>query len=119
MTDTDFIVTQTNNATYFKTWQLEQELAIAQARSAETSRQSAYVSTTGVTAIVDERGKIQKSIPKYENQTLVENIYVRSGATPAAKYGNIIEMTILLLLLFSFTLRLKSQLRFKRDLINP
>ena len=118
MTDTDFIVTQTNNATYFKTWQLEQELAIAQARSAETSRQSAYVSTTGVTAIIDERGKIQKSIPKYENQTLVDNIYVRSGSTLAAKYGNVIEISIILLLFLSFAKRLKSRLRFKRDLTN-
>jgi apolipoprotein N-acyltransferase len=103
MADAEFIVVQTNNATYFETWQLEQELAIAQARSAETSRESAYVSTTGGTSIIDSRGKIQKSLNKYENQALIGKIQKRSGETPATKYGSTLEFLILgagLLLLF-------------------
>lgn len=97
MSDSDFIVTQTNNATYFKTWQLEQELAIAQARSAETSRNSAYVSTTGVTAIIDERGRITNSIPKYRNEILVDQVKTREGATWATKFGGHLETGLLLL----------------------
>jgi apolipoprotein N-acyltransferase len=97
MADADFIVTQTNNATYFQTWQLEQELAIAKARSAETSRHSAYVSTTGGTSLIDERGQIEKTIPKYENQILIGNVNTRTGSTPATKYGSLIEYLILAL----------------------
>ena len=103
MADAEFIVVQTNNATYFETWQLEQELAIAQARSAETSRESAYVSTTGGTSIIDSRGKIQKNLKKYVNQALIGKIQKRSGETPATKYGSTLEILILgagLLLLF-------------------
>ena len=95
MSDADFIVAQTNNATYFKTWQLDQELAISQARSAETSRQSAYVSTTGITSLIDQRGKVFKSIPKYENQVLVGEVKLRQGATPASKYGSLLEFLLL------------------------
>ena len=104
MSDADFIVTQTNNATYFKTWQLEQELAIAQARSAETSRQSAYVSTTGITAIINEHGRVTNSYPKYANGALIDNVQTRTGVTSAVRYGNWIEFTLLglwLLLLVS------------------
>ena len=104
MSDADFIVTQTNNATYFKTWQLEQELAIAQARSAETSRQSAYVSTTGVTAIINEKGKVTNSYPKYANGALIDTVQTRTGVTSAVRFGNWIEFTLLglwLLLLVS------------------
>jgi len=91
MGDADFIVTQTNNATYFKTWQLDQELSIAQARSAETSRHSAYVSTTGGTSLIDEDGQVIKSIPKYSNGALIGEVITRTGATPATRYGSALE----------------------------
>jgi apolipoprotein N-acyltransferase len=97
MADADFIVTQTNNATYFETWQLEQELAIAKARSAETSRHSAYVSTTGGTSLIDEDGSVFKEIPKYQNQVLIGEVTTRVGSTPATKYGNYLELIILTL----------------------
>jgi len=100
MTDADFIVTQTNNATYFQTWQLEQELAIAKARSAETSRHSAYVSTTGGTSLIDEDGSVVQSIPKYENQVLIGELKTRSGSTPASKFGSTFELMVLALWLF-------------------
>ena len=100
MADADFIVVQTNNATYFETWQLDQELAIAQARSAETSRQSTYVSTTGGTSLINEKGRIIKSIPKYSNDVLIGEIQTRKGVTPATKYGSALEVLLILIWLF-------------------
>lgn len=97
MSDSEFIVVQTNNATYFKTWQLDQELAIAQARSAETSRQSVYASTTGGTSLIDEYGKILESLPKYENGALIGEIQKRFGSTFATRYGSKLETGILFL----------------------
>lgn len=97
MNDVDFIIVQTNNSTYFKTWQLEQELAIAQARSAETSRESAYVSTTGKTAIINENGEVTNSYPKYATGALIDSVKKRSGITPATTYGSWIEYSILAL----------------------
>lgn len=97
MGDADFIVTQTNNATYFQTWQLEQELAIAKARSAETSRHSSYVSTTGGTSLIDEDGKVLVELPKYENQVLIGEVTTRQGITPATKFGSLLELMILAL----------------------
>lgn len=95
MGDADFIVTQTNNATYFETWQLDQELAIAKARSAETSRHSAYASTTGGTSLIDEDGRVVKTLPKYANGVLLGEVTTRSGITPATKYGGYIEMVLI------------------------
>ena len=111
MADADFIVVQTNNATYYQTWQLDQELAIAQARSAETSRQSAYASTTGGTSLIDEKGRIISSIPKYSNQVLVGEIQTRKGFAPATKYGSTLEVVLVILwLLFLY----KSRRTFRR-----
>ena len=106
MADADFIVTQTNNATYFKTWQLEQELSIAKARSAETSRHSAYVSTTGGTSLIDEDGSVFTEIPKYQNQVLIGEVKTRVGSTPATKYGSYLEFVILALWLTLVVYRL-------------
>lgn len=114
MGDSEFIVVQTNNATYYKTWQLDQELAIAQARSAETSRQSVYVSTTGGTSLINERGKIEKSLPKYENGALVGEIQKRSGSTYAVKYGSLLEIGILLLWVGAFITPLNKYIGIKK-----
>jgi apolipoprotein N-acyltransferase len=112
MADSDFIVTQTNNATYFETWQLEQELAIAKARSAETSRHSAYVSTTGGTSLIDEDGSVFKEIPKYQNQVLIGEVTTRVGSTPATKYGSYLELIVLTLWLVLLIYRQASKRPF-------
>jgi apolipoprotein N-acyltransferase len=111
MADVDFIVVQTNNATYYQTWQLDQELAIAKARSAETSRQSVYVSTTGGTSLLDENGRTFSSIPKYTNQVLVGALQTRKGVTPASKYGSALELVFILAWLFFLY---KSRRTFRR-----
>ena len=100
MKDANFIVAQTNNATFFKTWQLEQEIEIAKARSAETSRETAYVSTTGITGIIDNSGKLTDSLPKYTNGALVAEVTTRSGVTPAVQFGSKLEFIFLVLWLF-------------------
>lgn len=107
MSDADFIVVQTNNSTFYKTWQLEQELSIAQARSAEASRYSAYVSTTGITAIIDNNGMIVSSLPKYESAVLVGELMSRSGVSPGTYTGQYIEI----LLIFTFLVQLAMQYR--------
>jgi apolipoprotein N-acyltransferase len=112
MSDTHFIVTQTNNATYFKTWQLDQELSLAQARSAETYRQTAYVSTTGGTSLINEKGRIVSELPQYENGALIGLVKTFSGSTPAVRYGSHLEIG-LLLLWFALTIR-AFQRRFKK-----
>ena len=111
MADVDFIVVQTNNATYYQTWQLDQELAIAKARSAETSRQSVYVSTTGGTSLLDENGRTFASIPKYTNQVLVGALQTRQGVTPAAKFGSTLELVFIVAWLFFLY---KSRRTFRR-----
>jgi apolipoprotein N-acyltransferase len=54
----EFLVAQTNNATFGESSQAAQQLQITRARAAELSRQFAVVSTTGYTAHIDERGKV-------------------------------------------------------------
>ena len=70
----DFLIVQTNNATFGDTAQLDQELQIARVRARETGREVAYVSTTGVTAFINAYGEIESSIPKFQSTVLISQV---------------------------------------------
>lgn len=70
----DFLIVQTNNATFGDTAQLDQELQIARVRALETGREVAYVSTTGVTAFIDRNGEIKSQIPKFTADVLFDSV---------------------------------------------
>jgi len=102
---TDFLVVQTNNATFGNTSQLEQELNIARVRSMETSRNVAYVSTTGVTSFISNNGTILQQIPKFTSNSLIGQIDTVDGTTLTQDYGKYLEALFLIPLLFRSILR--------------
>jgi apolipoprotein N-acyltransferase len=58
-------------------------------RAIETGRYIAYVSTTGTTSFIDNRGKIVKKLPKFESATLfgeVNHVIGRTTTQDVAKY---------------------------------
>lgn len=74
----DFIIVQTNNATFGDTNQLDQELQIARVRALESGREVAYVSTTGVTSFIDREGKIKSELPKFQSDVLIDTVHTYS-----------------------------------------
>jgi apolipoprotein N-acyltransferase len=87
----DFVVIQTNNATFGDTAQLDQQLNIARVRAIESGRGVAYVSTTGITSFIDTNGKVTSSLEKFEPGTLTKEITTISGRTNAQKIGFLVE----------------------------
>jgi len=77
--DTDFLIVQTNNATFGDTAQLDQELQIAKVRAIETGRDVAYVSTTGITSFIASDGSIKAYLPKFQSNVLIGIIETKSG----------------------------------------
>ena len=97
----NFLVVQTNNATFGDTAQLDQQLNIAKVRAIETGREIAYVSTTGVTSFINTEGDLRASLPKFEAGVLIDNINLYEGQTLVQKlkfYPEIAAMFLLLLL---------------------
>ena len=101
----DFLIVQTNNATFGDTAQLDQELNIAKVRAIETGRFIPYVSTTGVTSFIDNDGQIYSKSPKFESATLVDNVVSVEGRTITQIYGKYLEAISIALLLFIVFLR--------------
>jgi apolipoprotein N-acyltransferase len=94
------LVVQTNNATFGDTAQLAQLRNIAQVRALETSREIAYVSTTGITSFLDSKGVIKSEIAKFSPGVLIDDIQLVEGKTMAAKLRFYPEVAAFILLLF-------------------
>lgn len=87
----DFLIIQTNNATFGDTAQLDQQLNIARVRAIETGRFIAYVSTTGTTSFIDNRGKVVQKLPKFESATLFGELNHVTGQTITQFFGKYLE----------------------------
>ena len=103
--DRDFLVIQTNNATFGDTAQLDQQLNIAQVRAAESSRHLAYVSTTGTTAFINSSGHIESKLIKFQPGTLIGEIDVSSGSSYAQEFNWYLEPLAVIVLLVFLLLR--------------
>jgi len=95
----DFLIIQTNNATFGDTAQLDQQLNIAQVRALESSRHIPYVSTTGITSLIEPSGQINKQLEKFIPATLVADIQKASGSTYAQRLSWIFEPGAIIILL--------------------
>lgn len=104
----NFLVIQTNNATFGDTAQLDQELNIAKVRALETGRNIAYVSTTGVTSLLSNGGKVLKTVEKFKKTELIGEIDLVEGKTLAQRYGFLLEPFFLLTLLLMKFRRIRS-----------
>ncbi|MGI9195814.1 MAG: apolipoprotein N-acyltransferase, partial [Candidatus Nanopelagicus sp.] len=87
----DFLVVQTNNATFGDTNQLDQQLNIARVRALESYRNIAYVSTTGTTSVISSKGRILQSLEKFKPATLKSNIVAVQGLTVRQSFGYLVE----------------------------
>ena len=87
----DFLLVQTNNATFGDTAQLDQQLNIGQVRAAESSRYIGYVSTTGTTSFIKPDGKIESHLEKFSPGTLISEMDISSGSTYSQRYGWLVE----------------------------
>jgi apolipoprotein N-acyltransferase len=91
----------TNLAWFGDSQAAEQQLRLAQLRSMETGIPTLRATNTGITAIVDHRGRIVAQLPEFKQDTLQNYVQPHSGMTPYVNWGNmpILLLSILILVL--------------------
>lgn len=101
MPEAKFHINVSNDAWFGDSLAPHQHLQMARMRAIETGRYMVRSTNTGISAFIDERGKIISSSPQFQPDVLVANIRTFSGTTPYALYGNwlVIIMSILILLI--------------------
>ena len=102
-----FLVNVSNDAWFGHSIAPQQHLQIAQMRALETGRPMLRDTNTGVTAIIDTRGKLQAVAPQFKVAALTGEIQPMQGMTPYARFGNypVVILSTLLLLLALLLLR--------------
>jgi apolipoprotein N-acyltransferase len=82
------LINATNNAWYGNSFAPHQHLEMSRWRALETGRYMLRVTTNGVSAIINEHGKIQGRSPQFETYVLSGEAVPRTGATPYVRVGN-------------------------------
>ncbi len=85
--DADAIITLSEDGWFGESWGPNQHLEIAQMRALETGRMVLRATTSGITAIIDPKGKVQATIPQFEARVLSGTFQSQKGTTPWVKVG--------------------------------
>jgi apolipoprotein N-acyltransferase len=93
------LVNVSNDAWFDDTWAPPQHLQMARMRALETERPLLRGTNTGITAIIDPKGRIVTRVPQFEIAVATATIQPRSGMTPYAITGNWLIVTLMLFLL--------------------
>ncbi|WP_030984959.1 apolipoprotein N-acyltransferase [Streptomyces sp. NRRL S-1813] len=81
------LVIQTNNATYGRSGQPEQQLAMSKLRAVEHGRAVVTAATSGISAVVAPDGRITHQIPEFTQGVVSARIPLRDESTLADRVG--------------------------------
>jgi apolipoprotein N-acyltransferase len=100
-----FLVNVSNDGWFGDSIALPQHLEIARMRALEAGRWLLRTTNTGVTAIIDDQGRVQAEAPTQKVYVLSGEIQPLVGATPVTRWGDLPVVCLSLLLLVVFGLR--------------
>ena len=89
------LVNVSNDAWFGHSIAPQQHLQIARMRAVETGRPLLRATNTGVTAIVDAKGRFQAVAPQFEVAALSGEVQPMQGATPYVRLGNTLVVLLM------------------------
>lgn len=89
----------TNDAWWGRSIASKQHLQIAQMRALETGRYMLRATNTGVSAIIDTRGRVVASAPEFVTTTVTGEMQGFQGSTPYIRLGNSAVLTLAALMI--------------------
>ena len=103
------LVVQTNNATFGRSGESAQQLAMGRLRAVEHGRAVLVAATSGISAIIGPDGSLQASAPVFTRQVLQAQIATRTELTLATRLGVLPEVALALVGLAGLSLGLRRQ----------
>ena len=105
--EANILINISNDAWFGDSMAPHQHLQIARMRALENSRYMLRSTNTGVSAVIDDKGKIISRSPQFEPHALHANVKLLVGKTPYSQFGNdpIIGFSLFSLLLSYFLQR--------------
>jgi len=96
-----FLINVSNDAWFGDSLAPHQHLEFARLRALETGRWLVRATNTGLSAIIDARGRVRARLPLFERGVLTGTIEARVGETPFVRFGSQLVLGIAVLLLLS------------------
>ena len=93
--EANLLVNVSNDAWFGDSLAPHQHLEIARLRALETRRYLLRATNTGISAVIDPKGKILGRSPQFETDVLTATITPLQGLTPFARWGNWPLITLL------------------------
>jgi apolipoprotein N-acyltransferase len=93
----NLFVVQTNSATFGMSPESDQQLGITRIRAIEHQRYSISISTSGVSALVDPKGRVTDKTGENQRAIIDSVVGLNNSVSFADKYGSQIEFTLILL----------------------
>ena len=93
----DLLVNITNDAWYGRTSAPYQHMAMAAFRAVENGKYLVRAANTGITAVVDPRGRVLESTELFERTLLVRDVPFVPGLTFYARHGDVFAWSCLAL----------------------
>ena len=100
MPEANVLINVSNDAWFGNSMAPHQHLQIARMRAIENGRYFLRATNNGISAIIDNKGKIISRSPQFEKHILNSSVPLFTGASPFSKYGNIPLLTFFILLFF-------------------
>ncbi|WP_343036773.1 apolipoprotein N-acyltransferase [Flexivirga aerilata] len=85
------LAVQTNNATFGRTAESEQQLAISRIRAIELGRSIVHVSTVGVSGLITPDGQVHDKTGQFTPAAMNDELPLRTGQTLATRVGAVPE----------------------------
>ncbi|MFS0701785.1 apolipoprotein N-acyltransferase [Cellulomonas sp. 179-A 4D5 NHS] len=93
----ELIVIPTNNASFGRSQESTQQLAMSRFRAAEHARATIQISTVGVSAVITPDGEVVERTELFTADELVATLPLRTTLTPATRLGAIPELGVYVL----------------------
>lgn len=90
-----------NDAWFGRSLAADQHLQFSQMRALETGRWMLRSTNTGVTAAIDEQGRVISALPQFTRGNLMAGPVPRQGSTPYVRWGNAPALLAIVLALAS------------------
>lgn len=105
--EANLLINVSNDAWFGDSLAAPQHLQIARMRSLELGRPQLRATNTGISAVIDFRGQVEKQSPQFEVDVLKASVLPRTGATPYVSWGSYPLVLLILGTFLVFTWRLK------------
>jgi apolipoprotein N-acyltransferase len=89
-----FLINVSNDAWFGDSLAPHQHLQFARLRALETGRWLVRATNTGISAIIDPRGRVRDQLPLFERAALTGTLEARVGSTPFVRFGSQLPLGI-------------------------